>query len=147
METRVEKWDQRFLKLCEEIAQWSKDPSTKTAAVLVRPDLTIAAAGYNGFPRGFDDDKEFYENREQKYLRVIHAEMNALLTCRDPIPLQGYTLVSLHLPCSDCAKHAIQCGVRRFVTKKTDPEKFKRWRSDHTLVFIAEANARIVWYG
>jgi deoxycytidylate deaminase len=35
---------------------WSKDPSTKVGAVIVRPDLTVASIGYNGFPRGMSDD-------------------------------------------------------------------------------------------
>ena len=50
-----EKWDRRFLALAEHVADWSKDPSTKTGAVIVRPDRTIASMGYNGFPRGMAD--------------------------------------------------------------------------------------------
>lgn len=48
----IEKWDARFLDLAVFIGDWSKDPSTKVGAVLVRPDRTIAGLGFNGFPRG-----------------------------------------------------------------------------------------------
>lgn len=67
------KWDRRFLRLAQEVASWSKDPSTKTGAVIVRPDKTIAAIGYNGFPRGCDDAPELYAHRETKLSRVVHC--------------------------------------------------------------------------
>ena len=46
-ESSTEKWNVRFLDLARFIAAWSKDPSTKVGAVLVRPDRTIAAVGFN----------------------------------------------------------------------------------------------------
>ena len=48
------------LDLCEAVARRSRDPSTKVGSVILRPDNTIAAAGYNGFPRKVDDDPEIY---------------------------------------------------------------------------------------
>ena len=49
----IDKWDARFLDLAVYVADWSKDPSTKVGAVLVRPDRTIAALGFNRFPGAF----------------------------------------------------------------------------------------------
>ena len=46
-----EKWHRRFLRLAAEIAEFSKDPSTKVGCILVR-DRRIISTGYNGFPRG-----------------------------------------------------------------------------------------------
>jgi len=46
------KWDQRYLKLAEEVASWSKDPSRKIGAVAVGAKGQVLAQGYNGFPRG-----------------------------------------------------------------------------------------------
>lgn len=113
------KWDNRFLQLAETVAQWSKDPSTKVGAVIVRPDLTIASLGYNGFARGCLDTEVIYDNRERKYQRVIHAEMNAVLTAREP--LHGYTLYTtppgLSPTCDRCAAHVIQSGIKRVVCR------------------------------
>jgi dCMP deaminase len=107
----MNKWDKRFIKLAEHIAAWSKDPSTKVGAVLVRPDRTIASVGYNGFPRGTADE---YTTRADKLMRTIHAEMNALLSCREEV--DGYTLyVSPLFPCSNCAAAIIQSGVKTVV--------------------------------
>src|SRR5690348_10005783 len=77
--SNIIKWDKRFLELAQLVAGWSKDPSTKTGAVIVSPERTIVAVGYNGFPKLMDDAPELYANREVKYSRIVHCEMNAVL--------------------------------------------------------------------
>ena len=110
----TEKWNGRFLELAKFISAWSKDPSTKVGAVLVRPDRTIAAVGFNGFPRGVLDHSERYDNRPIKYEMVVHAELNALLSSRES--LEGYTLYVTPLaPCSQCAAAIIQRGIGKVV--------------------------------
>lgn len=107
-------WHGRFLSLAAHVASWSKDPSTKCGAVIVRPDRTIAGLGYNGFPRGFYDNPELLNSREEKYKRVIHAEVNALLHLAErPI---GYVLYTWpFLPCCRCATQVIQSGIKGVV--------------------------------
>lgn len=124
-------WDKRFLDLCRLVATWSKDPSTKTASVIVRPDRTVASLGYNGFPRGCDDDPELYADRPTKYLRVVHGEANAILAARER--LDGYTLYSVALPknhgiCASCATLIIQAGITRVVT--IDEGVTDRWEDE-----------------
>ncbi|MCK4330866.1 cytidine deaminase [candidate division WOR-3 bacterium] len=51
MQNNQAKWDQRFYKICIELASWSSCLSRKIGAILVR-DRTIIATGYNGPPRG-----------------------------------------------------------------------------------------------
>jgi dCMP deaminase len=107
------KWDERFLSLAELVGSWSKDPSTKVGAAIIRPDRTIASLGYNGFPRGVSDE---YLDREHKLLRTVHAEMNAILSAREP--LNGCTLyVSPLFPCANCAAAIIQSGVSAVVAR------------------------------
>jgi dCMP deaminase len=124
------KWDKRFLALAKHIAQWSKDPSTQTGSVIVRPDKTIASIGYNGFPRKIPDNSEYLNNREEKYKRIIHAELNAILNAREP--LVGYTIyVWPWMPCSNCALHVIQTGIIRIVSthlEKLTPLQLERWK-------------------
>ena len=117
-----EKWDKRFLVLAEQVGSWSKDPSTKVGAIIVRPDRTIASVGYNGFPRWVEDT---YSTREDKLLRTVHAEMNAILSAREP--LHGYTIyVSPLHPCSNCAAAIIQAGFS-FVVARMGPVR-KEWQ-------------------
>ena len=62
-----EKWHKRFMEVAELVATWSKDPSTKTGAIVVGPDREIRATGYNGLVRGVDDNKPERMERPTKY--------------------------------------------------------------------------------
>jgi dCMP deaminase len=126
-----EKWDRRFLELAKTVSTWSKDPSTKVGAVLVAPDKRVVGLGYNGFPKGVDDDERL-DIREIKYEIVVHAEVNAIIQAGHAA--RGSTLYcypSFQLPpiCARCAGVAIQAGVRGIVGYKPDPndERNMRW--------------------
>ncbi|WP_298952063.1 deaminase [uncultured Methylobacterium sp.] len=111
------KWDLRFLEMADLIGGWSKDPSSKIGAVLVRPDRTIASVGFNGFPRGLPDRPELYANRDYKIATVRHAEENAIGFAKDQ-SLEGHTLyVSGLPPCCNCASEIIQRGIARVVAR------------------------------
>lgn len=131
------KWDFRFLSVARLISSWSKDPSTKTGAVIVAADRRIISTGYNGFPRGVLDHEARYANREEKYKIVVHCERNAMLFCRES--LAGATLYTWpFLSCSQCAGMLIQSGIARHVAPRSENE---RW-SEHvqmTLQLLAEA--------
>lgn len=108
----MDNWSYRFINLAGHIAQWSKDPSTKCGAVIVRPNRTIASMGFNGLPQGMSDDPDLLNSRTHKLERVIHAEMNALLFLRERA--EGYDLFSWPmLPCNRCAAHIIQSGIKK----------------------------------
>ena len=51
-----------------------------------------------------------------EYGRVVHAEMEALLSCaRVSISTKGATLYSTTFPCHNCAKHIVAAGIHRVV--------------------------------
>lgn len=110
------KWDKRFLDAAELIASWSKDRSTKIGAVVVGDKREIRAIGYNGFPRGVNDDVENRHERPAKYLYAEHAERNAIYNaCYAGTSLDGCTMYVTHMPCADCARAIIQSGIKRVV--------------------------------
>lgn len=112
----LSKWDARFLALAEQVAAWSKGPRKRIGAVIVRPDKSIASLGYNGPPRGFDDEAFLRMSREDQHKVVIHAEDNALRQTHDAESVEGYTLyVSPLFPCADCAEVIIKAGISRVV--------------------------------
>lgn len=126
------KWDDRFMRLAREISTWSKDPSSQIGAVIVDDERRILSTGYNGFPRGIADTEERLNNKEEKYPRVIHAEMNAILAALyNGVSVKGATLYVWGLPvCADCTKSVIQAGIRRIVMTYPEyaPEKWqKQW--------------------
>jgi dCMP deaminase len=143
------KWDARLLSLAEFVSTWSKDPSTQCGAVIVRPDRTIVSTGYNGFPKGCKDDDEIYANRDLKYSRVVHAEVNAVIHARES--LEGYTLYSwppnYGPSCDRCTATIIQTGITQVVHALETSEDFaSRWKEsiERGLDMYEEAGVEVV---
>jgi dCMP deaminase len=111
---RALRWHHRYLEMAKLVSSWSRDPSTKVGAVIVRPDKTVLALGYNGFPRGCDDSAPLYEDRERKYERVVHAELNAILSSAER-PIGATLYVWPFFTCARCAAAIIQSGIGRIV--------------------------------
>ncbi|NCC55306.1 MAG: dCMP deaminase family protein [Erysipelotrichia bacterium] len=110
-------WDEYFMGLAHLSALRSKDPSTQVGACIVSADKKVVGIGYNGLPRGCDDD-EFPWVREgtflnTKYPFVVHAELNAILNSNQD--LRGCSLYVSLFPCNECAKAIIQAGIKRIV--------------------------------
>lgn len=144
----MNKWDLRFLRLAEETASWSKDPSTKVGCVIVDPDTNrIAGVGFNGFPRGMCDHKELYECRETKYSRTIHAEVNAVLNSSGSV--EGMTAYVTAPPCTSCALVLIQSGVSRVVCNRPSKDLLARWGDsiDKTKGFFEEVEIEYEEHG
>lgn len=115
--TSQHKWDQRFLEEATRVADWSKDPSTKVGAVIVRPDNTVVSLGFNGFPQKMEDAEQWLNSPEDRHLRTVHAELNAL--CFAKGETVGCTLYSSVMPCHRCAPVIIQFGIVKVVTTMT----------------------------
>ena len=131
------KWDKRFLEMAQLVSTWSKDPSTQVGGVAVR-NRNVIAQGYNGFPRGMDDDPQYYNDRPLKYRLIVHAEMNAIYNAAENgVSLKGSTLYVYGLPvCNDCAKGLVQAGIKRIVTPKQDvPKNWQDSVRDSALMF------------
>jgi dCMP deaminase len=146
---RLQKWDRRFLRLAKEVASWSKDPSTQTGAVIVRPDNTVASLGYNGFPRLLADLPEDYDsaNRDVKLSKIVHCEMNAVLSAREPV--RGYTLYTWpFMSCDRCAVHMIQAGIKRIVAPIIPEDKAARWADimEKSMSYFKEAGVEMLFY-
>ncbi len=104
--------------VAELAAMRSKDPNTQVGTCIVSEDHKILSMGYNGLPKGCDDD-DFPWDREgdelaTKYPYVVHSELNAILNFRGG-RLDGSTLYVSLFPCNNCAKAIIQAGIKTVV--------------------------------
>ncbi len=136
-------WDQRFLNLAKHISEWSKDPSTKVGCVVVGPDHEIRSTGFNGLPRGIEDNDERLNNREIKYPLICHAEENAIMhAARIGISLKNCTAYVTWPPCTRCARSLIQAGVSTIIYPK-DIEIPERWMEDFNLSLNMLKEAKI----
>jgi dCMP deaminase len=134
-------WDHRFLDMAALVATWSKDPSTKVGAVITRGKFVVSL-GFNGHPAGIEDSAPRLQDRETKYRTIIHAELNAILSARQP--LDGCTLyVVPFMPCSNCGAVIVQSGIKRVVTLENNNE---RWAESFeiTRTIFAEAGIDLV---
>lgn len=140
------KWIARFTALTKEISTWSKDLGTKVGSVIVRPDRTICSVGFNGFPRGIEDNPYAIANRDAKLLRTIHAELNAILSAKEP--LNGYSIfVWPFQPCSQCAAAIIQSGIKDVYCPFNDHLNHERWSESFksALQMLDEADVRVIY--
>jgi len=91
----------------------SKDPSTQVGAVIIdNKTRKLVSSGYNGFPRYIDDD-QIPQTRPEKYLYVVHAELNAILHAQRE--LSDCSLYVTVFPCSECMKAVVQSDIKRVV--------------------------------
>ena len=141
----MDKWDKRFLDMAKLVSTWSKDPSTQTGAVIVDSKKVVVSVCFNGFPQSMPDRDEDYANREEKYSRVVHCEMNALVFARRDLTgctVYGYPM----LFCDRCFVHLVQAGISRFVAPIANKEKLERWGKyfEKTRRYAKECNVELV---
>jgi dCMP deaminase len=114
-------WDARWMDLASLVATWSKDRSRKTGAVVVDQRNVVVALGWNGFPRGVDDEVERRHARPAKYQWTEHAERNALYNAAaNGISTRGCRLYIPWYPCADCARGIIQSGISEVIAFEPD---------------------------
>jgi dCMP deaminase len=119
------KWDERFVELAKLVGSWSKDPSTQVGAVVVDANNRIISIGFNGFPKGVDDNADKLLDRDVKYNTIVHAEANALMFANKSV--EGCTLYTWPFqPCSRCAGLIIQAGIKRVVSVKNSGDRWEK---------------------
>ena len=110
-------WDEYFMGVALLSAMRSKDPNTQVGACIVSPDKKIIGLGYNGLPKGCEDDEFPWEREgeflETKYPYVCHAELNAILNSTQS--LKNCSIYVALFPCHECSKAIIQSGIREIV--------------------------------
>jgi dCMP deaminase len=144
-------WDTRWLDLAREIGSWSKDRNTKVGCVIIGDARQVLSAGYNGLPRGVNDDIEQRYSREErngvreKLRWTEHAERNAVYNAaRHGVPLSGAMIYTPFFPCCDCARAIIQAGLKALITMEPDwgdPFWADSW--EVALIMMTEAEIEI----
>lgn len=129
-----DKWNLRWMKLAHQIASWSKD-QVQVGAIVFDHNRNPRGFGYNGMPRGLDDNNQSRLTRPIKHLYFEHAERNVIYACaRNGISCDGCTMVITHWPCCDCTRAIIQSGISHVTVDAAcmDPNQqfYQKWQ-DH----------------
>lgn len=135
----------KFMRVAQTMASYSKDRSTQVGAVALDDNLNVISTGWNGFPRGVNDDIEERHQRPEKYLWTAHAEENLVAQAAyGGRSLKGSTvLVTALFPCATCARMLIQAGVVRIIAPKVANE---RWAEQNAVAqtMFNEAGVEVI---
>ena len=117
-------------------SKFSPDPSTKVGSVIAL-EGKVFSIGWNQFPEGVVESDERWEDRTQKYPRVIHAEANALVSGarvmwreRPPLGFESATIYTTEFPCCSCCGLIIQHGIKKVVSQDLDSDYAERWAKE-----------------
>jgi dCMP deaminase len=102
-------WNDYFLGLAKVVSKRSHDIHTQHGCVITDQNHRILGVGYNGFPKGLDDDK-LPITRPDKYHWMVHSERNALANCVIR-PDNGIAYVTGQC-CNDCIIALWQEGIK-----------------------------------
>lgn len=104
------------INFADRVAERSKDQSTKVGAVFREENETHPISfGYNGMPRGLDDQNVERNERPEKYKWYEHAERNAIYNAARPI-LQDKIIFSSHFPTMESARAIVSSGIKDVIT-------------------------------
>ena len=109
--------DRVYMNMAVALSKLSKAERKKVGSIIVK-DTQIISEGYNGTPKGFNNDCEYYDYVDEIHTKpeVLHAESNAITKlARSTNSSCGSTLYVTLAPCHDCAKLIIQAGIKRVV--------------------------------
>ena len=111
--------DRAYLKMAHVWAQLSRAHRKKVGCLIVR-DSMIISDGFNGTPKGFDNQcEDMYPARIPCLVtkaEVLHAESNAITKlAKSTQSSNGATMYTTCSPCVECAKLIIQAGIKRLV--------------------------------
>ena len=102
--------------------------------VLTDTNGRIIGSGYNGNARGLPHCIEHpckgaTSLKGADLCEAIHAEMNALLVCKDPDKV--YTSYTTHAPCMRCTKMLLNTGCKRIIyhNESYEPAAYALWTS------------------
>jgi len=104
----------------------SHDPDTQHGSIIVDKDNIVVSQGFNGWPRGFNND-QIPMTRPEKYSGMVHSELNAILCSKRC--LNGTKLYVTGPPCEKCWLSIIQSGIKEVVY---GPVKSSANNSPHT---------------
>ena len=114
-------WHTYFMSIAFLSSFRSKDRQTQNGACIVDVNNRIIGIGYNGLPRGCDDDDpQYWEDSDDtdvvrsKHTYVVHAEKNAIYNCMSH-DMTGSTIYVTQFPCNTCAQAIIQVGIKKVI--------------------------------
>jgi dCMP deaminase len=119
-------------------AELSTARRLKVGALVVKDDRIISI-GYNGMPKGWDNncENELEDGTIKTKPEVLHAETNAIAKLARSVEsgLDADLFVT-HSPCLDCAKLIYQSGIKRVYYANA-------YRDDSGVIFLKNSGVEV----
>lgn len=125
-------WTDYFMNITYMVSERSTCSRRKVGAIAVK-DKRILATGYNGAPAGVPHCLDVGCLRQQlgipsgqrhEICRGLHAEQNVIIQAAvHGVSIAGADLYCTTLPCVQCAKMLINCGVRHIFYHQHYPDE------------------------
>lgn len=134
-------WADYFLGIAKVVSQRSHDIHTQHGCVITDNQNRILGVGYNGFPKGMDDES-IPKTRPEKYEWMIHAERNALSNCVIR-PDNGIAYVTGQC-CNDCIMALWQEGITKVIMEdKHGTKLFDKKQQEKFDLFIQQTGLSV----
>ncbi len=137
-------WDECLMQMAWLIGQRSSDPSTQAGACIANEKNVVIGLGYNGWPRGIDNDALPWEREGDflttKYAYVVHGEENAIYNASTDVA--GCKLYCTLYPCNECAKTIIQSGINEVIYMSDKYHDHQSWVASRKLFELAGIKTR-----
>lgn len=125
MKKELDKFE-KFLMLTDKIATYSKDQSTKVGMLFLNKNETSPMGyGYNGMPRGMDDENPERNERPEKYLWYEHAERNGIYNIARE-SLEGHIMFSTKFPNMEGARAIVSSGLAKLVVREVNKKELSK---------------------
>ena len=134
--------DKTYLSMAQTWSKLSKAVRKKVGCLIVK-DGAIISDGYNGTPKGFDNNCEFLPRNplDTELItkpEVLHAESNAITKlAKSTQSSAGATMYITISPCVECAKLIIQSEISRVVYGKL-------YKNEDGLNLLRQAKIKII---
>lgn len=129
--------DKAYMDMAERWGLLSTARRKKVGCLIVKGGAIISD-GYNGTPKGFDNNCETHGVGDALYTKpeVLHAESNAITKlAKSTQSSDGATMYITISPCVECSKLIIQSGIKRVVYGEI-------YRDDSGIKLLKKANIR-----
>lgn len=127
------------MRMAHVISERSKDPSTQGGSVVVNDENIIIGLGYNGWPRGINDDDLPWGRKgsflDTKYAYVVHSEENAIYNSN--AQTKGCRIYSTLFPCNECVKTIIQNGIKEIIFESDKYHDEDIWKAARKMLDLA----------
>ena len=137
-------WDELLMQIAHLIAERSPDPNTQAGACIVNNHHVVIGLGYNGWPRGIENDALPWEREgdflNTKYAYVVHAEENAIYNANADVA--GCQLYCTLFPCNECAKTIIQSGIKEIIFANDKYHDKDGWVASRKMLDLAGVKYR-----